>query len=71
MTNFSRFVLFRHEDESGISGTGLVAEGILFSTGKCAISWLTEYKSIGLYDCIDDLIKIHGHDGKTDVEWID
>lgn len=59
------FLLKRIEDESGVSGTGIVAEGIIFSNGKCALSWLTETTSIAVYDSIDDLEKIHGHNGKT------
>ena len=31
------FQLHRHEDESGVSGTGIVAEGVQFSDGKCAL----------------------------------
>lgn len=66
-----RFNLFRKEDETGISGTGVVAEGIQFSGGKCAMNWLTAVSSVAVYDSIDDLEKIHGHDGKTVVVWMD
>jgi hypothetical protein len=65
------FLLHRIEDESGVSGTGYVAEGVLFSNGKCAMSWLTKYTSIVIYDSIETLIAIHGHDGKTIVEWLE
>lgn len=67
-----RFVLNRIEDETGISGTGTVAEGVQFTSGICALSWLTEIKSIAaVYDDIDTVEKLHGHDGKTIVEWVD
>lgn len=68
-----RFVLNRLEDESGISGTGIVAEGIQFSTKKCAIGWCSdsEVNSVATYDNIDHVEKIHGHDGKTVIRWID
>jgi hypothetical protein len=33
-----RFVLDRVRDETGISGTGVVAEGVLFSTGWVALT---------------------------------
>lgn len=65
------FILNRLEDESGISGTGIVAEGIQFSTGKCAIGWCSdsEVNSVAVYNSIDDVRAIHGHDGKTVIEW--
>ncbi len=63
------FKLKRIEDESGVSGTGIVAEGVLSSHGKCALFWLTEYKSVAIYDSISELEAIHGHDGKTIIEW--
>lgn len=66
-----RFLLNRTEDESGISGTGVVAEGVLFSSGECVLHWLTQVSSIALYRDLDALILIHGHNGKTQLEWID
>lgn len=65
-----RFKLVRNEDATGISGTGVVAEGVLSSTGKIALFWLTEWRSIVIYDSMEHLINIHGHNGKTVVEWI-
>ena len=59
------FVLLRLEDESGISGTGLIAEGVIFTSGKVAMSWLTDHSSIGIYDSIGEVQNIHGHSGKT------
>jgi L-alanine-DL-glutamate epimerase-like enolase superfamily enzyme len=66
-----RFRLKRVEDESGISGTGYVAEGVQFSDGQCVISWLTATTSTGIYHSVVEMIHIHGHGGKTVVEWID
>jgi hypothetical protein len=63
------FKLLRKEDATGISGTGIVAEGVQFSNGKCALSWLTEFTSMAIYDDIGTLEKIHGHGGKTVIEW--
>ncbi len=65
------FELIRHEDESGISGTGKVAEGIEFSNGKCALCWISKYRSVAVYDSLRELEQIHGHDGKTEVRWLD
>ena len=63
------FHLVRQEDVSGVSGTGIVAEGIQFSTGKCVLAWVTQYRSVAVYDSIEELEAIHGHDGRTSVEW--
>lgn len=63
------FRLNRIEDEGGVSGTGIVAEGVQFSNGKCAVSWLTEHTSVAIYDNIEDVEFIHGHNGKTKIEW--
>lgn len=60
-----RFYLNRLEDATGISGTGRVAEGVIFATGMCAMAWLTNVSSVALYKSIDDVEKIHGHGGKT------
>jgi hypothetical protein len=66
-----RFELCRYEDVSGVSGTGRVAEGVQFSTGKCVIGWLGKTPSITIFDNIDELIAVHGHDGKTRLLWVD
>ena len=66
-----RFFLVRDEDVSGVSGTGTVAEGVLFSTGKCVLAWMTRYRSVAVYDSIEELEAIHGHDGRTRVFWRD
>jgi hypothetical protein len=61
------FWLERVEDESGVSGVGLVAEGVVFSNGWCALTWLTKHMSVSLYQSIEEVEAIHGHDGKTKV----
>lgn len=68
---FRRFILVRDEDVSGTSGTGIVAEGIWFSNGKAVISWTTKYMSVAVYDSIAELEAIHGHEGRTRIEFID
>jgi hypothetical protein len=42
------FTLDRKEDVSGTSGIGIVAEGIEFSNGKCALAWLTKFQSVAI-----------------------
>lgn len=60
-----KFNLHRDEDESGVSGTGVVTEGVEFSDGTCVMKWLTSTTSTAFYNSIDDLVAIHGHQGKT------
>jgi hypothetical protein len=61
------FELRREVDDTGISGTGTVAQGVIFDTGWCALTWLTKHTSCAFYISIDEVIKIHGHDGKTKI----
>ncbi|MGP4093013.1 hypothetical protein [Nonomuraea sp. KM90] len=66
-----RFHLFRLEDETGVSGTGVIVEGVEFSDGSVALRWLSERTSTAIYGSIGDVEAIHGHGGKTRVQWID
>lgn len=63
------FYLFRKEDNTGVSGIGFVAEGTVFKNGKIVMAWRTEHTSVCLYDSMDTLLKIHGHEGKTQLLW--
>jgi len=68
-SNMRTFSLVRVEDETGISGTGVVAEGVQFSNGWCAMSWLTAMHSVAIYPNVQQLQAIHGHNGRTRVEF--
>jgi hypothetical protein len=59
------FHLVRDEDETGVSGTGTVAVGVVFPDGTVAMRWNTNTASTAVYDSLEDVIKIHGHGGKT------
>lgn len=63
------FHLDRKVDMSMVSGTGRVAEGVEFSDGQCIIHWLTKMHSIGIYENVQTLIDVHGHEGQTVVTW--
>lgn len=65
------FTLQRDEDESGFSGTGPVARGCVFEDGKVAMRWRTATASTTMFESIADVIKIHGHGGKTRVVFDD
>jgi hypothetical protein len=60
-----RFWLDRVSDISGTSGTGRVAEGVVFSNGWCAMHWLSKYTSVAFYQSVAELEAIHGHNGAT------
>jgi len=66
-----RFVLIRAEDLTGVSGTGEVAEGTVFSSGLAVIRWLREPYAMGVYQNLDDVISVHGHEGRTQLQFID
>jgi len=59
------FILYRVTDVSGVSGTGVVAEGVQFSDGVCVCRWTTSTATTTTYASINDVESIHGHDGAT------
>ena len=63
------FDLDRIEDESGVSGTGIVAQGVEFDDGTIVLRWLTANRSTAVYADEKTLEAIHGHNGKTVVQW--
>lgn len=66
-----RFFLDRERDETGISGTGTVAQGVVFFDGTVAIRWMTDTRSSAFYDSVEAVEKIHGHNGATKIRWAD
>lgn len=63
------FRLVRSEDVSGVSGTGTVADGVVFPDGVTILRWRTARGSTAVYDSVKDVERIHGHDGKTRLVW--
>ena len=60
------FSLERDEDETGISGTGKVAEGVVFTDGVVVIRWVVgEHRSTVVWESLAAVEAIHGHNGKT------
>jgi len=65
------FVLVRERDETGFSGTGMVAEGVEFGDGRVVMRWVTNgVHSMVLHASIDELLKVHGHNGASRIEWL-
>lgn len=68
-----RFRLLREEDETGMSGTGFVAEGVEMSTGKVVLQFNSKIATITIYDSIKNVKELHGHGESctTRVVWMD
>lgn len=66
-----RFVLQRIIDHTGVSGTGIVAEGVVFSDGSAVLRWRGEHASTVMWKSLDDAMHVHGHDGATQAVFLD
>jgi len=55
------FTVYRQEDETGVSGTGVVIEGVIFATGECVVHWLTPPPSgsLAIWSSFDAFVRIH------------
>ena len=38
---------------------------------ECVIAWTKQIPSVTVYDSIEQVITIHGHDGKTELRWLE
>lgn len=68
-----RFRLVRHQDVSGVSGTGVVAHGVEWPDGTVSMRWSVPGlpAAFANWDGIEAIMQVHGHEGATEVEWID
>lgn len=64
------FELIRHDDISGVSGTGVVVEGAQWSDGSVSVRWKGANPSFANWPDVQSLIAVHGHDGATELRWI-
>jgi hypothetical protein len=65
------FYLLRHTDVNGLSGTGVVAVGVVYPNGRAHMQWVSYKASFEMHDNIDMLMDIHGHSGATELIWGD
>jgi len=75
------FHIIRNSDESGVSGTGRVLDGVLFPNGKVVVQWRTDldplkagFSSMTIFDSFTafETIHISSHPtNKTEVIWED
>lgn len=69
----SPFILRRHHDVTGVSGSGIVADGALFPAagkGVAVVRWRGERGSTVVWDHLGHVKEIHGHDGNTVIELV-
>ena len=64
------FELHRKTDVSGVSGTGVVADGVEFDDDTVVLHWRGEHPSTVVWPDMSHVVAIHGHDGATEVVWI-
>ena len=67
------YYLRRHEDVSGNSGCGRVAQVAEFDDGTAVLHWNRGASSSGVsstevFASVADLLKVHGHDGRSVLE---
>jgi len=66
------FQLHRDTDVSGVSGTGHVADGVIFSDGHAAVHWLGRWPTTTPHpDGIVSVKGVHGHGGATRIVLLD
>ena len=72
-TGLRRFVLVRDDDPTGMSGTGVVAEGVQFTKGDVAMTWKSEFNSVTVFPNITTVEALHTHMGKdpSRIIWLD
>lgn len=69
-TETRRFTLHRDVDVTGVSGTGTVADGVMWPDGTASVRWRGDHPSIVFWDRGWESVQhIHGHGGHTRVVW--
>jgi len=66
------FHLVRDVDETGVSGTGVVAEGVEFSDGVVALRWTSRWPTSVVFHerGLESVEAVHGHGGKTRIVFL-
>lgn len=55
------FTVCRQVDISGVSGDGVIIEGVTLGTGQCIIHWLfpPPRGGVAIFDSLEDFLKVH------------
>ena len=75
MTDHARlFQMVRNNDETGVSGTGVVADGIEFPNGMVSVCWRSKTPSVNVYRSFVEFKHVHidAHPSNdTEIKWAD
>ncbi|MGW4239251.1 hypothetical protein ACWEJP_20930 [Streptomyces sp. NPDC004749] len=63
------FTLERDRDVTGVSGTGTVADGVVWPDGTAVIRWRGESPSTVAWASLADAVAVHCHGGATRIVW--
>jgi hypothetical protein len=66
-----RFRIDRYADPTGVSGTGCVAQGVVFSDGSTVVRWLGKSPTTTVHDSVESVEAIHLHGGASKLRWED
>lgn len=68
-----RFYIERLKDETGVSRTGRVLEGILWQNGEVTVQWRPPLSTLGHYKDFQTFMTIHVdcHPSCNEVRWLD
>ena len=55
------FTVWRQHDQTGVSGEGVIIEGVVLASGHCIIHWLfpPPRGGIAIFDSLEDFLKVH------------
>lgn len=63
------FTLERDTDVTGVSGTGTVADGVVWPDNTVSIRWRGERPSTVFWESLEHAEAVHGHGGATRFVW--
>ena len=65
------FELLRKRDVSGVTGTGSVADGVVWTDSTVTLRWKGDHPATAVWDSVESILAVHGHEGATVVRWLD
>ena len=67
-----RFYLERIKDETGVSRTGPVLEGVVWQNGEVTVQWRPPHSTMGFYHSLEEFITIHvdSHPSCNVIRWL-
>lgn len=66
-----RFLLQRNQDIPDFNGAGVVAEGVVWSSGQVTLHWPGQPTVTSLWSSLDDVLAFHRDCGWITVDWLD